>query len=95
MSSDASAVHPARCCRTQTVVSYLCRAVCNIGAFVCRSDLQEEGTTVIVSVSPQSRASLGEAAGLDPEAVQRRLTSFFTKLVSKRVHLLWLWQWSA
>jgi iron only hydrogenase large subunit-like protein len=50
--------------------------------------LQEEGTTVIVSVSPQSRASLAEAAGLDVDAVQRRLTSFFTKLVSKRPHLL-------
>ena len=56
--------------------------------------MQEEGTTVIVSVSPQSRASLAEATGLDVDAVQRRLTSFFTKLVSSR-SLLWLWEWAA
>lgn len=52
---------------------------------------QEEGTTVIVSVSPQSRTSLAEATGLDVDAVQRHLTSFFTKLVSKRLRLTRQW----
>jgi iron only hydrogenase large subunit-like protein len=75
------------CCPLSLAV---CRTVCNFGRRACHSHLQEEGTTVIVSVSPQSRASLGEAAGLDPETVQRRLTSFFTKLVSNCPHLPWL-----
>ena len=57
--------------------------------------LQEEGTTVIVSVSPQSRASLAEATGLDSEAVLRRLTAFFTKLVSQQLPSLQHWQWTA
>ncbi len=42
--------------------------------------LQEQGTTVIVSVSPQSRASLAEANGVTSWQVQRRLAAFFTRL---------------
>lgn len=42
--------------------------------------MQEPGVTVIVSVSPQSRASLAEAAGLTPQQVLRRLTGFFRNL---------------
>lgn len=47
--------------------------------------LQEEGITVIVSISPQSRASLAEASGLTPVQVLRRLTHFFQELGVKHV----------
>jgi hypothetical protein len=43
---------------------------------------------VVVSISPQSRASLAYAAGIDPLDAARRLTGFFKFMVGVLFSLL-------
>lgn len=69
------------CMDTMHAILFLPFAAVTRRSVAC-SNAQEEGVTVIVSISPQSRASLAEATGMSAQAVLRRLTSFFSGLVS-------------
>ena len=50
-----------------------------------RCSMQEPGVTVIISITPQSRASLAAAARLSPRQCQAKLASFFKSLGAARV----------